>query len=170
MYQGGRTVDPHTMRHGGRFKRSAGAVHLFGRLAHWRGILCDTRGIIVAPSVSFDAPSTLGIWHFWIFTHFHPFPPLFTIFSSSPPWTPTLWCGPLSWGDGLPGFCLTTVECPIRGRTTADEDACLYHKWKPEVHVDSLLQASLPPGPVEDAVDYLFAKFVYVIPLHTIAL
>ena len=27
-----------------------------------------------------DASSTLGIWHFQIFTHFHPFPPLFTFF------------------------------------------------------------------------------------------
>ena len=35
-------------------------------------------GIIVAPNVGFDASSTLGIWHFWIFTHFHPFPPRFT--------------------------------------------------------------------------------------------
>ena len=35
--------------------------------------------------VGFDAFSTLGIWHFWIFTHFHPFPPLFTFFCSSPP-------------------------------------------------------------------------------------
>ena len=33
-------------------------------------------GIIVAPNVGFDASSTLGIWHFWIFTHFHPFCPL----------------------------------------------------------------------------------------------
>ena len=110
-------------------------------------------GIIVAPSVGFDASSTLGIWHFWIFTHFHPFPPLFTLFCSSPPWTPTLWCGPLSWGDGLPGFCLTTVECPMRGRITVDKDAWLYHKLKIEVDVDSLLPATLPPGPVEDEVD-----------------
>ena len=41
----------------------------------------------------------------------------------------------------------------MRGRITADEDAWLYHKWKPEVEVDSLLQATLPPGPVEDEVD-----------------
>ena len=88
-----------------------------------------------------------------MFTHFHPFPPLFTLFCSSPPWTPTLWCGPLSWGDGLPGFCLTIVECPMRGCIADDEDAWLYHKWKPEVDVDSLLQATLPPGPVEDEVD-----------------
>ena len=119
-------------------------------------MLCDTRGIIAAPSVGFDTSSTLGIWHFWMFTPFHPFPPLFTLFCSSPPWTPTLWCGPLSWGDGLPAFCLTIVECPIRGRIAADEDAWLYHKWKPEVDVDSLLQATLPPGPVEDEVDTSF--------------
>ena len=41
----------------------------------------------------------------------------------------------------------------MRGRITADEDAWLYHKWKPEVDVDSLLQATLPRGPVEDEVD-----------------
>ena len=88
-----------------------------------------------------------------MFTHFHPFPPLFTLFCSSPPWTPKLWCGPLSWGDGLPGFCLTIVECPMRGCIDADEDAWLYHKWKPEVDVDSLLQSTLPPGPIGDEVD-----------------
>ena len=37
-------------------------------------------GIIVAPSVGFDASSTLGIWHFWIFTQFHPFLPFFHTF------------------------------------------------------------------------------------------
>ena len=41
----------------------------------------------------------------------------------------------------------------MRGCITADEDAWLYHKWKPEVDVDSLLQAILPPGPVENEVD-----------------
>ena len=41
----------------------------------------------------------------------------------------------------------------MRGRITADEDAWLYHKWKPEVDVYSLLQATLPPGLVEDEVD-----------------
>ena len=45
----------------------------------------------------------------------------------------------------------------MRGRITADEDAWLYHKWKPEVVVDSLLQAILPPGPVEDEVDTYMA-------------
>ena len=110
-------------------------------------------GIIVAPIVGFDASSTLGMWHFWIFTHFHPFPPLFTLFCSSPPCTPTLWCGPLSWGDGFPGFCLTTIECPMRCRITADEDAWLYHRWEPEVDVESLLQATSPRGQVEDQVD-----------------
>ena len=34
----------------------------------------------VANSVGFDASSTLGIWHFWIFTHFRSFPPLFFSF------------------------------------------------------------------------------------------
>ena len=41
----------------------------------------------------------------------------------------------------------------MRGRILANEDAWLYHKWKTEVGVDSLLQATLPPGPVEDEVD-----------------
>ena len=39
------------------------------------------------------------------------------------------------------------------GRITAAEDAWLYQKWKPEVDVDSLLQATFPHGPVEDEVD-----------------
>ena len=47
---------------------------------------------------------------------------------------------------------MTTVECPMRGCITADEEAWLYHKWKLEFDVDSL-QAALPPGPVEDEVD-----------------
>ena len=42
---------------------------------------------------------------------------------------------------------------PMRGRITADEDVWLYHKWKLDFDVDSLLQATLPPGPVEDEVD-----------------
>ena len=109
-------------------------------------------GIIVARNVGFDASSTLGMWHFWIFTPFHPLPPLFTLFCSSPPWTPTLWCGPLSWGEGLPNFCLTTVEYPMKGRIGADKEA-LYHKWKPEFDVDSLLQATLPRRPMEGEVD-----------------
>ena len=41
----------------------------------------------------------------------------------------------------------------MQGRVTVDEDVWLYHKWKPEVAVDSLVQATLPPGPVEDEVD-----------------
>ena len=40
----------------------------------------------------------------------------------------------------------------MRGRIPPDEDAWLYRKWKTEVDVDSLLQATLPPGPVEDEV------------------
>ena len=48
---------------------------------------------------------------------------------------------------------MTTVECPMRGRIPADEEAWLYHKLKTEVDVDSLLQENLPPGPVEDGVD-----------------
>ena len=41
----------------------------------------------------------------------------------------------------------------MRGRIPPDEDAWLYRKWQTEVDVDSLLQATLPPGPVEDEVD-----------------
>ena len=59
----------------------------------------------------------------------------------------------MSWGDTLPFFCLTVVEGPMQGRITADEDAWLYHKWKTEVDVDSLVQATLAPSPVEDEED-----------------
>ena len=59
---------------------------------------------------------------------------------------------PLELHDGLPGFCLTTVECPMQGRIPADEEAWLYHESKMEVDMYSLLQATLPPGPVEDEV------------------
>ena len=41
----------------------------------------------------------------------------------------------------------------MQGGITANEDAWLYHKWKPEVDVDSFVQATLPPGPIEDEVD-----------------
>ena len=41
----------------------------------------------------------------------------------------------------------------MRGRIPPDEDAWLFRKWKTEVDVDSLLQATLPPGPFEDEVD-----------------
>ena len=41
----------------------------------------------------------------------------------------------------------------MRGRIPPDEDAWLYRKWKTEVDMDSLLQATLPRGPVEDEVD-----------------
>ena len=40
----------------------------------------------------------------------------------------------------------------MRGCITADDDVWLYHKWKVEFDVDSLLQAILPLGPVEDEV------------------
>ena len=52
-----------------------------------------------------------------------------------------------------PRHCLTIVECPMRGCIAADEEAWLYHKWKLEVDVDSLLQATLPLGLVEDEGD-----------------
>ena len=45
----------------------------------------------------------------------------------------------------------------MRGRIPADEEAWLYHKLKTEVEVDSLLQETLPPGPVEDGVDTYMA-------------
>ena len=48
---------------------------------------------------------------------------------------------------------MTTVKCPMRGRIPVDEEAWLYHKLKTEVEVDSLLQETLPTGPVEDGVD-----------------
>ena len=41
----------------------------------------------------------------------------------------------------------------MRGRIPRDEDVWLYRKWKTEVDVDFLLQATLPPDPVEDEVD-----------------
>ena len=41
----------------------------------------------------------------------------------------------------------------MRGRIPLDEDAWLYRKWQTEVDVDSLLQATLPPGPMEDEGD-----------------
>ena len=41
----------------------------------------------------------------------------------------------------------------MRGHIPADEKVWLYHKLKTEVDVDSLLQATLPPGPTEDGVD-----------------
>ena len=65
---------------GGALSAVRAQCNYLGVEPYWRPILCDTRDIIVAPSVGFDASSTMGIWHFWIFTHFHPFPPLFTLF------------------------------------------------------------------------------------------
>ena len=41
----------------------------------------------------------------------------------------------------------------MRGCLPLDEDAWLCRKWKTQVDVDSLLQATLPPGRVEDEVD-----------------
>ena len=41
----------------------------------------------------------------------------------------------------------------MRGRIAADEDAWLYHKWKLEIDVDSLLPATLSPSLVEDEVN-----------------
>ena len=52
----------------------------------------------------------------------------------------------------LSGGDLSVVHAQCR-RSTANEDAWLYHKFKPEVDVDSFRQAILPPGPVQDEVD-----------------
>ena len=41
----------------------------------------------------------------------------------------------------------------MRGHIPAYEEGWLYHKLKTEVDVDSLVQETLPPGPVEDGVD-----------------
>ena len=41
----------------------------------------------------------------------------------------------------------------MRGRIPADEEVWLYHKLKTKVDVDSLVQETLPRGPVEDGVD-----------------
>ena len=63
LLQGGADVQ-------GRLKRRARAVQLFGRLAvvetHTLWYFGHHRCLVVG----FDA---LGIWHFWMFTLFHPF-------------------------------------------------------------------------------------------------
>ena len=41
----------------------------------------------------------------------------------------------------------------MRGCIPTDEEAWLYHKLKTEIDVDSVLQETLPLGPVEDGVD-----------------
>ena len=55
----------------GRLKRSARAVQLFGRLAVVETHTLWYFGHHCCLVVGFDA---LGIWHFWMFTLFHPFP------------------------------------------------------------------------------------------------
>ena len=55
---------------GGRLKRSARAVQLFGRLAVAEAHTLWYFGHHCCLVVGFDA---LGIWHFWMFTLFHPF-------------------------------------------------------------------------------------------------
>ena len=54
----------------GRLKRSARAVQLFGLLAVVETHTLWYFGHHCCLVVGFDA---LGIWHFWIFTLFHPF-------------------------------------------------------------------------------------------------
>ena len=51
------------------------------------------------------------------------------------------------------GFCSTTVECPMRGRGPPNEDVWLAKKWETEINANSLLEATLPPNPVEDEGD-----------------
>ena len=41
----------------------------------------------------------------------------------------------------------------MRGRIPPDEDSWFYRRLKTDVDVDSLLQATLPLGPVEFEVD-----------------
>ena len=57
---------------------------------------------------------------------------------------------------------MTTVECPMRSRIPTNEEVWLDHKLKTEVDVDSLLQETLPPGPVEDGVYALPLAFLEV--------
>ena len=54
----------------GRLKRSARAVQLFGRLAVVESHTLWYFGHHSCLLVGFDA---MGIWHFWMFTLFHPF-------------------------------------------------------------------------------------------------
>ena len=67
----------HPSVHGGRLKRSARVVQLFGRLAVVETHTLWYFGHDCCLVVGFDA---VGIWHFWIFTLFHPFPSFCTHF------------------------------------------------------------------------------------------
>ena len=72
-----------------RLKRSARPVQLFGCLAVAETHSLWYFGHHCCLVVGFDA---LGIWHFWIFTLFHPFLPFCTLFLPIYT-TPTLFLG-----------------------------------------------------------------------------
>ena len=46
------------------------------------------------------------------------------------------------------GFCLHTLECPVRGRAHPSTDKWLFQKWCQEVDVEEVLTATLPNEPV----------------------
>ena len=46
------------------------------------------------------------------------------------------------------GFCLHTLECPVRGRAHPNTDEWLFQKWCQEVDVEEVLTANLPNEPV----------------------
>ena len=46
------------------------------------------------------------------------------------------------------GFCLHTLECPVRGRAHPNTDKWLFQKWCQEVDVEEVLTATLPNEPV----------------------
>ena len=69
-----------------------------------------------------------------------------------------LWRGPLSGCNGLPCFCLTTVECPMRGCIRADEEARLYHKLKTEVAQGFTVRNRQ----ISHACPYLISEYFYI--------
>ena len=46
------------------------------------------------------------------------------------------------------GFCLHTLECPVRGRAHPNTDKWLFQKWCQEVDVEEVFTATLPNEPV----------------------
>ena len=54
---------------------------------------------------------------------------------------------PCTCGEGC-GFCLHTLECPLRGRAHPNTDKCLFQKWCKEVDVEEVLTATLPNEPM----------------------
>ena len=55
------------------------------------------------------------------------------------------------------GFCLYTLECPVRGGAHPNTDKWLFQKWCQEVDVEEVLTATLPNEPVsgDEEVDAL---------------